>query len=308
MIFVEVQWKNTDVSFKSKVIGKLLGDGSITKQKSRKSRFQFMHVATDYNWCNYCYLELSSELPLNPPKHKKINDSRLLSGYSESYYVQSRTSEIITYLHAKWYPFDSKILPFDLINSYFDLQSLAWWYMDDGHLKVENGIPRKVIFSTDSFSKHENNMLIDLLYNRYHLKFRLDKQNRLILYDQFQIHHFLYLVTPFLHASMYRKFLHSYSLINDFPAKRTTIHLPSSIKIQYPTKQINKTLKQLDKLILDYKNDNFFGNYLIGSDYNVETKPYQIIIEKENFSKLQFLFKLTGLNYSKLVNICFELL
>jgi len=34
-------WELTSKSFKAKMIGKLLGDGCITKQKGRQPRFQF---------------------------------------------------------------------------------------------------------------------------------------------------------------------------------------------------------------------------------------------------------------------------
>lgn len=160
---MEDEWLNTSDSFKAMVIGKLLGDGSITIQSGRKPRFQFMHAATDYSWSNYCYLQLMDSLPLNPPRFKKVFDSRLKSGYSTAYYVQSKTSEIITYLRSKWYPVKSKELPLTLISTYFNEQSLAWWYMDDGHFKQDKGIPRKIILSSESFTEFENNWFIDFL-------------------------------------------------------------------------------------------------------------------------------------------------
>ena len=85
-------------SFLSYICGKLLGDGCFTLQLGRKPRLQFIHAASDFEWCNYCYQQLCSHVPLNPPKYSKVEDSRILKGFTERYMVQSKTSEIITYL------------------------------------------------------------------------------------------------------------------------------------------------------------------------------------------------------------------
>lgn len=144
------------------MIGKLLGDGCITVQKGRKPRFQYTHTASDYDWIYYCYKQLNEYLPLQPPKFKKVANPRLKTGYSSCYYVESRNSDIITYLRSQWYSNSRKIIPFEQLTKYFNKQSLAWWYMDDGHLK-QNKKPEKIILSTDSFSREENNWLIDFL-------------------------------------------------------------------------------------------------------------------------------------------------
>ncbi|RKQ34247.1 endonuclease [Oceanobacillus halophilus] len=305
---MEKNWLNTSASFKAKVIGKLLGDGCITMQEGRKPRFQFTHVSRDYSWSNYCYLQLLEFLPLSPPKYKKNIDHRLQQGYSLSYYVQSRTADMITYLRLKWYPVNKKKIPFDLISKYFDEQSLAWWYMDDGHLKLEGNKPRKIILSTESFNKSENSWLIDFLKEKYNLHFYLDKQNRIILYDQFQIYYFLHLVTPYLHGSMHRKFLKSCEYRFHIPNKRTTIYLPTSIALKYPTKEINGALYELDKLINIYKRGKFYKRnfFLFNENNEMPTKGYQIILESDNLSRLCFMKGVTGLTFSKLAEISFK--
>lgn len=309
-IKIKKSWEQTSMSFKAMVTGKMLGDGSITKQNGRKPRFQFTHMHTDYYWSKYCYDCLDGIIPLNPPKFKKTIDPRLVEGYSLSYYVQSRTSDIITFLRSQWYPKKIKILPFELIDDYFNEQSLAWWYMDDGHLKQRNNTPEKIVISTDSFTIRENKWLIDFLYRRYDLRFRLDKQNRIILYDQLQIHYFLYLVTPFLHASMYRKIIPIYNIEHDIPPRRTTIYLPSVIKINSPTKEINYALNYLHTIIDKFKSDNFYKKYYkkVHNIKSGKTKGYQIIINKENISRLHLLNELTGLTYSQLAELSFDCL
>lgn len=39
------------------------------------------------------------------------------------------------------------MIPFDFLYKYLNEEALAWWYQDDGHLKIYNDIQRKIIFS-----------------------------------------------------------------------------------------------------------------------------------------------------------------
>jgi len=153
--------------FYNRICGKLLGDGCITKQERRKPRFQFMHRTEDFGWTNYCYEQLKNFIPLSPPTYRKVMDSRLKKGFSKSYVVQSRTDNLITSLYTTWYPYGKKVLPFDFIEQYLNEEALAWWYQDDGHLKIVNGIVTKLILSTDSFSVEENAKLIQLLEDQF---------------------------------------------------------------------------------------------------------------------------------------------
>lgn len=288
------------------IIGKLLGDGSITKQEGRRPRFQFTHMHTDFTWCQYCYEKLSPSIPLNPPVYKKTIDPRLVKGYSLSYYVQSKTSNIICYLREQWYADFGKVIPISLIENHFNKQSLAWWYMDDGHLNIEKNIPRKIILSTDSFTDEENKWLINFLHQKYHLAFRLDKQNRIILYDQFQIIYFLNLIKPYLHESMHRKIQRYRNIKYNLPSRRTTIYLPSSIKISSPTADINDALEYLTHIIAQYKAGLFYNKYQKGlfNKENAKLNSYQIIIDSNHLSHLQLLKNLTGLTYSRLTELC----
>ncbi|MFJ7932831.1 hypothetical protein [Sporosarcina sp. NPDC096371] len=72
---------------------------------------------------------------------------------------------MVTQLYAQWYPNGKKSLPFDFIEHYLNERALAWWYQNDGHLKLSNGIVNKIILSTDCFSIEENAQLIQLLFD-----------------------------------------------------------------------------------------------------------------------------------------------
>jgi LAGLIDADG DNA endonuclease family len=228
----------------SMMTGKLLGDADLAIQKTRRPRFRFSHTIYDKEWCFYCYEKLSRHIKLSPPKYRKVIDSRTRKGFTEQYYVQSATSEAIDLLKDIWYPHQKKIVPFDLLTYVFTPLCLAWWYQDDGHLKIENNQVKKVILSTNGFSINENEKLIKLIDQQYKLKFSLDKQNRLILYDKPQIFYFIHLIKPYVHESMERK-IQLPSINKVLAAKRTTIYLPNSIHIKQPTKDIHKILEQL---------------------------------------------------------------
>lgn len=287
------------------VCGKLLGDGCLTKEQNRKPRFQFTHCAKDKGWSLHCYEQLSELLSLTEPKYRKLFDPRMSLGFTESFVVQSRTSDVVSFLYETWYPKGKKELPFSYIEENFTDRSLAWWYQDDGHLKLDSDIPRKIILSTDSFSKKENLFLQQFLHAKYGFRFSMDGQNRLLLYDKFQIYYFLHIVEPYLHESMNRK-KRPFSRVKQI-ANRTTIYLPADIILTKPTEEINNQYTKLP-LVKETakKQPNFFKRNLI-LQQNAVTKPYQIKILPPHREVLQDLKQQTGLTISQLTNYCFRI-
>ncbi len=297
-----------DPVFFSRMCGKLLGDGCIVQQKGRKPRFQFIHRLEDEQWAVYCHVQLKNYIPLANPFHRTIIDPRLKKGYSESIMVQSKTSPAITRLRKLWYPSGTKQLPVHFITTYLNEEALAWWYQDDGHLKVQNGVMRKIVLSTDSFTVTENLLLIQLLKNKFNLQFSLDGQNRLLIYDQAQIIQFLNLLAPFLQPCMERKAYHLPPLKSI--ANRTTVYLPKHLKFQQPTRKINE---QLIKLSSSYNNkehflleDSHILEILLQRKNREPVQPYQISINSEYRDALAKLRQQTGLTISELITYCFE--
>lgn len=273
------------MTFTNFICGKLLGDGCITKQEGRKPRFQFMHKIEDVEWAQHYYEKLRSDNPVNPPAYRKVLDARLKKGFSESYVVQSKTHEIITALYEIWYPSGKKKLPMDWIQQHLNERSLAWWYQDDGHLKIVKGVASKIILSTDSFTREENEFLTQLLWQKWQLQFKIDGQNRLLLYDKFQIHYFLHLVSPWLHESMNRKALPIQPLRPI--AKRTTIYLPATYQIEKPTAEINEKLSSLLSLFIDPITNSVCNGYIFRTFQplrlqQIEVSSYQIVIREEH--------------------------
>lgn len=252
---------------------------------------------------------LKHYIPLNPPLYRKVIDPRLKKGFSESFVVQSKTIPAITTLYDQWYPDGLKKLPIDFIEQYLNEQALAWWYQDDGHLKVVNNVAQKVILSTDGFKKEENTWLSSYLFRKFHLKFLIDGQNRLILYDQFQIIYFLHLISPWLHESMQRKTLPEQRFKP--LAKRTTIYLPDKFKLQKPTLEINEQLYLLNTLFPANTDticpEYIFNTFKIIRKTDQYFKSYQIILQDNHRLTLAKIRQQTGLTVSKLVEYCFSI-
>ncbi|MFF2448109.1 endonuclease [Neobacillus sp. NPDC058068] len=297
--------------FHSQICGKLLGDGCITKQLDRKPRFQYIHKLDDYDWANYCYLQLKDFIPLNPPKYKRTNDDRVRKGFTESYVVQSRTSNIITELEKLWYPERVKRIPFSYLESYLNDETLAWWYQDDGHLKMSNGIPRKIILSTDNFTTNENHHLQALLNDRFSLHFSLDGQNRLLLYDQPQILYFNRLTNQYMNPSMKRKIININKNVAELPPKISTFYLPVDIQINKPTLEINQQLNVLPylyKIIISHDSYiDFYKNRIVPLRKPLPTKTYKIMLNPKHWHHLNLIKKATGLTYSNIVYLCFRI-
>ncbi|MGE6611833.1 endonuclease [Peribacillus sp. NPDC076916] len=283
----------------SMITGKMLGDGGVCIQEKRRGRFRFMHCAVDKEWCFYCYSQLNNILPLPEPRYRRTPDTRLKLGYTESYYVQSLTSELNDILQQLWYTKKEKKIPFDLLEHTFTPECLAWWYQDDGHLKKSKDKPQKI--------KNENYQLILLLRNKYSLNFTLDGQNRLILYDQPQIFYFLRLIKAHIHPSMFRK-LFSVVPKEINKSKRTTIYLTSKLSIEKPTKEINQALENLPVINQIARTNEtyfpYFQNYLSLAQKKLR-KSYQVTISNEQLTQINSIQAITGLQISIIVEWCF---
>ncbi|WP_243388289.1 endonuclease [Bacillus kexueae] len=233
------------------VFGKLLGDGNLTIDESRSPRFRFAHSLKDKEWCVHCYEQLNNHLPMNAPKYRKLNDPRVNKGYKEQLYVQSKTHPFFIRLKNQWYLNKKKVVPINELEKYFTPLCLAWWYQDDGHLKITNQQLKKVILSTESFTEEEILSLKELLKNKFCLEFKKDGQNRLIIYDKPQIYYFLHLIKPYIHRSMERKCVFPKM---DKPIEkthlRTTIYLPSHIKLASPSQDIKEIISKLKQSFL----------------------------------------------------------
>ncbi|MGX1191932.1 endonuclease [Metabacillus sp. SLBN-84] len=281
--------------------GKLLGDGNLSIEKGKRPRFRFSHSSADSGWCFHCYETLKAHIPLSKPKYRKISDNRIEAGYTDQFYVQSKLSPLFDSLLPLWYKERTKSIPFPLLEQFINPLALAWWYQDDGHLKIQNNTPKKIILSTDSFTQKENRFLTELLYTQFKLHFKLDGQNRLVIYDQKQILLFLRIVHPYIHHSMKRKLLSPSETEITFPEyKRTSIHIPTRILIKKPTQEIRDVIdKSMNHIPL-----SLYESYFSLSNTNEMRirKSYQIVLTRKHHEFLDLIKRETGMNMSEAVS------
>ncbi|MBS2970668.1 endonuclease [Metabacillus sp. KIGAM252] len=292
------------------VTGKLLGDANISNQTGRKPRFRFSHCLKDRGWCQFCYDQLKNDLPLNEPVYRLVKDERIQGGYTEQYYVQSKTHPAIELLKSIWYTDGKKKLPYLFLEQHLTPLTLAVWYQDDGNLKLKELIPRKITLSTESFSLVEIEFLQSLLRQKFSLAFSIDSKKRLLLYNQPQIYYFLRLVQPYIHSSMQRKqFVPRINEIH-FTKKRTTIYLPGDILLTKPTAQIQKQLENLSyihtQISNEPMNEEFYKEYVLAPQSEAR-RGYQIELAPSELQELAKVQALTGLRISRIMQICFEI-
>ncbi|MBQ6448687.1 MAG: hypothetical protein IJJ10_14670 [Bacillus sp. (in: Bacteria)] len=210
-----------------------------------------------------------------------------------------------------WYPEGKKILPLTFLERYLNVFALAWFYQDDGCLIMKDSKIKKIILSTECFTIEENKLLAKLIYQKFHILFSQDKQNRLLLYDQKQILYFLHMVDPYMHSCMDRKRRVALFLPSKLLDKRTTIKLPLSITIKCPTEEIYQILNTLPNLLSLIKSKNGYRNLFI-NDYFLENftntkKSYQIIIKGEHRDLLEECNYISGLNNSQITELCYRI-
>jgi hypothetical protein len=291
----------------SMLIGKLLGDGSLTIEKNKRPRLRFSHKLHDQQWCHHCRNELVNYISFPPIKYRRIYDKRITRGFTESYYAQSHTHEALDLLKQLWYPSKVKKIPFSLLQSNFTRTSLAWWFMDDGHLKISKDQPAKIILSTESFTHKELETLCSFLKEMLHLDFRIDKAKRLVIYDKVQIYYFLKLVQPFLVSCMYRKTLLKTPYRNIHIPKRTTIYLP--MKLTSPTKQIHIALTSLTEKITILSDDAKYLDLYCSMQKNLlmnkhTNYSYQVTLPPHFYIDVLKCQAITGMKLSQIVHWC----
>jgi hypothetical protein len=149
---------------KQVLIGSLLGDGGMQLDKARKksARFYESHCQKqkDYlEWKRSVLLPFASRLSR---WDKKLDDGRKAKGF------QFRTCfhPVFLPLYEAFYGTGEKRLPEKVLEEISSL-SLAVWYMDDGHLSMEN---KDGVFTLASgFPKEDIDKIAEILNRRFNL-------------------------------------------------------------------------------------------------------------------------------------------
>lgn len=189
------------MGFASLFAGKMLGDGYLNRTR-RACRFAFLHSLFDKDYAQYCLDLFAKYLPFGSSEVKLevCFDSRSQKAYPRVF-CQSRTSAVLAELYPLWYR-GRKVIPMEWVAENFDVDGLAIWYQDDGHLK-EGGC--RIIISADAFSEREKAYLCSLLLDKFNIKSSVDCQGRLDISSRLEVRKFQALVEPLVHPSMGRK-------------------------------------------------------------------------------------------------------
>lgn len=136
--------------FQSIMCGKLLGDGYLNMKN--QARLQFRHSLKDKQYTEDQLLLFSRYLTFGPtnPKAYSYKDWRTGQSYT-TLICQSHIDKRLSDLYPQWYNQKKKVIPKHLLKSYFNAESLAIWFQDDGNLKSKS----RIILSTECFAHGE---------------------------------------------------------------------------------------------------------------------------------------------------------
>ena len=163
--------------------------------------------------------------------------------------------------------------------------SLAFWYMDDGSLKHvdDNNISPNIIISSNSFSKEENELLINCLNKKFGIEANLRREKKYwsIYITTEGTKKFLKLISPYIHPCLRYKTLKEY---RDIPFKIKDLKFQKEEtlceKQILSIKPYTKKIKYLyDITVKD--NHNFISNNILS--HNCQTIPnlFQECVDKK---------------------------
>lgn len=308
-----------DRAFKSLICGKLLGDGFLIKK--RNARLQFRHSIKDKEYVEDQLALFSRFLSfgLNNSTEYTYEDPRTKKRYT-TLICQSKTDIRLTELMALWYDSQGrKVLPYRFLEDYFNEESLAIWYQDDGCLRGAN----RILLSTECFSYDEVVFLQQLIEDKFGISSTIDSQRRIDIHNRKNVQLFLSYVSPFLSKGMIRKSLEPYyeklsantnkvlsQQQNLNPEwRRTTIYVPLRIKQKLqsfpsPAKELHRRLLVIEELekIQDplYRRKRILESIRHSTCTRAYTQisPYTVHIENQNYQGLKLLKQWTGIEMS----------
>ena len=142
---------------RSVIIGSLLGDGTLLDTTAGWC-FRLHHGIRQYGYLFWKYQALAG-LVRTPPRASAFKC-----------YFRTVTHPAFIDLRAAFYQGRRKIVPYELLTADLDSLALAVWIMDDG--SADGSALR---LNTQSFSREENQALIEILGAKFGLKPRINK-------------------------------------------------------------------------------------------------------------------------------------
>lgn len=184
------------------VIGSILGDGSLSKIKSKT---QTSYLMISQHFSKRPYLEwLRKEIG----NRFETGDIKPKLGYKkgqEQFYFNTRSSKRLGEFRKFFYPSGKKIIPRNIKFLLSHPISLAVWYMDDGCLDQRYKYHRNSTFATYSFSFNDCYLLKQVIKDNFGLSVSVNKNTmRGKLYPRLYVlsesmNKFIKLIKPYIH-------------------------------------------------------------------------------------------------------------
>jgi hypothetical protein len=165
---------------KDLIVGTLLGDGNLQTNTGQTWRYRALHKSIHLPYIEHKF-SILKEFCTSGIVYSEILDSRTNNTYKRHSF-NTNFENIFRFYGQHFYikqgDFWVKRVPKD-IKRYLTPRALAYWYMDDGALKWK-GKSNAVRFCTDSFKKHEVELLGEALTINFQLKVTYQKKGDIL--------------------------------------------------------------------------------------------------------------------------------
>jgi len=253
------------------ICGMLLGDSSIQDDKRShcKLRINTTHGAAQIDYLQYKQTILGGS-----------NMYEMKSGYCDNSVYRIYTiadAKVDAFLREHCWINGRKTITREFANM-LNTQALAIWYMDDGCLKHKyDGMSPNIILSSNSFTKEENDILIDCLKQKFGIdcNLRSEKGYWSIYITTSGTPKFLEMVTPYIHPCLRYKTLERLEdepFIGITPIARQTEIVPVEIKEIRAYNHSRHDRYVYDITVKD--NHNFFAQGIL--THNCENQPWRV--------------------------------
>lgn len=195
--------KDTLEKLKPFLYGKLLGDAFLSKPKNitHNSRLEIVHSIKQKDYVEHCFNRIHNFCNKPFSRTQKLIYKGEINVY-RNYGFKTKAYPVFTELRKNWY-IDKKVLPVDL-EQYFTLETLAYWYMDDGYIHCKR-TNTAIVFCCESFIESDIDRLINILKSKFNIDSYKDKRNnsfRIRIGKKDQVETFKNLINPFIIDSM----------------------------------------------------------------------------------------------------------
>ena len=186
--------KDCPDDLKQLIIGSLLGDGTFEKIENDYGNTSLViaHCLKQEEYIKFKFSLLQKYSLVNKVRESAHTDSRFKNPEYHELRIRTRRNPIFTYIRKKCYIDGKKHISFDVIEDLGPL-GLAIWYMDDGFVTKDS-----CIFSTCSFTEHEQELLAHFLLGRFGLHFTVGKNDNSMYLKSADFSKFKELVSPYI--------------------------------------------------------------------------------------------------------------